>query len=132
MQINEFTLISTDLLCKHGFGDGDLLGDCVFDNYYVYDGKKENFLIERELFDYINDNEERLLIDIVKDFLIPNIEKNHKIKIAIIDSHNPIRITEIDGIADFDEKYPIEPKGVVILGNDLLSYLRNKMKKGRE
>lgn len=71
------------------------------------------------------------MIQIIKDFLIPEIEKNHTIEIEILDSHNPIRISSINGI-EYDplgDWIPrINPKSVEIKANKLLKYLKKKRK----
>jgi len=135
MIIGEFTLSSSSLLSQYGFHEGEQLGDWLFDNCYHFDHKNGDiYLIEKDLFDFINDNDKYLLIQIVQTFLIPEIEKNHKIMIEIKQHKNPITIREIDDVeVILDEStLSLKPEKVVIIANDLLSYIRKLMKKGSE
>jgi len=128
-ELKPLILLSNHFFSKYGFDEGEQLGEWLFDNCYTYDGRNENILIEKDLFDFINKNDERLLVEIIKEFLIPEIEKNHNIEIEFIDHKNPIRISKIDGrIVDWycDYEYPIKPKRIEIKPKQLLKYLKRK------
>lgn len=72
---------TADLLNKWGFGDGDMLCD-----FRVEHGLKVNAAT--------------LLVEVVKRYVLPELRKHHHIEAAIVlGLHNPIRLTEVDGVA---------------------------------
>ena len=72
---------TADLLNKWGFGDGDML----------YDFKVEHGLKVIA---------HTLLVEVVKRHVLPELRKHHRIEVTIVPGlHNPIRLTEVDGIA---------------------------------
>jgi hypothetical protein len=93
----QVTLLSSSLCQKYGFNDGAQL----FNFRYSMEGAHD------------------LLIEVVKQFLIPEIEKHHEIEVIdrIVTSHNPIRIGKLDGVEiDYyaDDAPEIHPAGVVL------------------
>lgn len=79
--MSKFTMYANDLLSKWGFGDGDRLGDFMYENNSKFEYK-------------VNDH--KLLEELVKRYLLPKLEK--KVEIFYIETiHNPVRAEMIDG-----------------------------------
>lgn len=79
--MSKFVMYADDLLSKWGFGDGDRLGEFIYEEMNVYD------------FEY---NEHKLLEELVKRYLLPKLDK--KVEIYFISTiHNPVRAEYIDG-----------------------------------
>ena len=94
-----FIMYPDDLLSKWGFGDGDRLSDFLDDAGHAYEFKV---------------NTHKLLEELVKRFLLPNIKK--KVEIYFIDTiHNPVRAEMIDGVY-YTNHYEDDDNG--LLGSD--------------
>lgn len=79
--MSNLVLYADDLLSKWGFGDGDRLGDWVFDTF------------DRHTFEFDN---HKCLEELVKRFLLPKLDK--KVEIMFVGTiHNPVRAEMIDG-----------------------------------
>lgn len=79
--MSNFVMYADDLLSKWGFGDGDRLGEWVYD----WSGRFD--------FEY---NEHKVLEELVKRFLLPKLDK--KVEISFMSTiHNPVRAEMIDG-----------------------------------
>lgn len=76
-----------------------------------------------------NLDDKGFLIDLVEIHMIPELKKNHKIKYTTIaTSHNPIRLTEIDGKnIDWNDPwkdYPLIPDYITIPEKEVVRLMR--------
>lgn len=79
-EIKYFRFYTTELLSKWGFGDGDAIGDFLYEN-----GLKSSL------------NKHELLIKIYRKFVEPNIDQDIVIQ-TIGTTHNPLRASLVDGV----------------------------------
>lgn len=90
----KITLFSSCLLSKWGFGDGD---------------EPDSWLDHLDEHGINYDDVEWPLVQLVRRYLLPALEKNHTIEVYEIESiHNPIRARVVDGI-EIDD-YAAEPQ----------------------
>jgi hypothetical protein len=100
------------LLSKWGFSDGDLMIDWAWDNLQVEDAER------------VSDQHHDLLIDLVRERLVPMLAEWDVVVVEIPTLHNPIRARKIDGAevdwSDPDFSHPIQHIEVTVSAEDII------------
>lgn len=107
-----FKLYSADLLCKWGFGDGDMFDD---------------FIIEYGDYDILTGHE--VLKAAVQKFLVPVVKQALEISSDVSCLHNPIRALTVDGqeVSWYEENQGVElePKFVEVSAEQVMALFPN-------
>jgi hypothetical protein len=127
----DLVLISSGLLSKWGFSDGDVLDDDLYEELQeigFWEADLRSVGDPAEAFSL----SDRVLIRLVREYLVPALDQDVEV-VEIGSSHNPIRASKVDGVDVEgcwlgDQPDPaLTPESVVVPTAEVLRVCREMM-----